>query len=740
MDLEQEDGVSEVRDKKKLLTKKFNQVLLNVKLKNVVKPVDEKLREEQQLLRRVLQASERDRRMNFVILNICSRMKFYEDLAHKLMNNPALDVLLKLFEGAAYEFHPKGTVLMREDEDGFKAYVVLEGKVGVLRRRKGILYRSFSVLFEKQELRDAKPRDAQHLQAIAKRIGGETIVREKWEEENEAYRGVSDDLLLLLREYGELIVAFQRGEMFGEIALTTDGKRTASAVCLEDTELMVFTKHNFQHLLKYYIREFLERKNFLRKLLPNLDSLKDNKRETQIIQAFHAVVKKRGEILAREGKTGNRIWVVKEGSVRLYSSIAMRTAGRCESELRSVGTSELGSESVVGEELLFGSSSYLHTARVESTVCKLYCCELNNNGSDLVRTFLKEQLQGLFQSKKRCREVRLQQMEASRPGSLVVLDEHKKQPAADAGDRLRSDVQEQLAKSRKAYSGKQQQAMLQMLKQFLGRYRSDSLQQRAAGTAAVDDSNVQEVYEYYVSHLAQVNAALFPPASNSGAESGRLRQDPFKQREEWPIDIVFKKKKPLDKFENSQKNQPSKLSSASTIILKSLRSPSLARLARVQQFPPLSFRTTFHENLETVLKTSISCTPRPANHNSSPKSVMPVSIPPVLPLKFSLATTATSMAPQEVTSATSRNGNSTDRPSKKSVGWKLNRIATLGGFREYMSKPPNICIKGSSLPKKTLNSNTEASLLQSSRWEKVQNHNAIKSFHIETKISTPLIK
>ena len=84
-----------------------------------------------------LKETNKDRNNNFVIYRISQKMPFYQQLIDRTLKDSSIETILKFFEGASYEFFKKDSVLMKEDEqDASKAYVVLRGRIAILRKRK----------------------------------------------------------------------------------------------------------------------------------------------------------------------------------------------------------------------------------------------------------------------------------------------------------------------------------------------------------------------------------------------------------------------------------------------------------------------------------------------------------------------------------------------------------------------------------------------------------------------------
>lgn len=276
---------------KDLLVKKSKAVMHEVKFRNMFTSTEQKQNQELDLLRSKLLNPKKDRKENFVVYNICQRMQFFKSLT-EVMTNSNIEILLKFLDGATYEKHPAETVLMKEDDYGDKAYVVLRGRVAVLRKQNQQIN---TAQIASVNLNESNP--------ITKKLAALQILDPKQiaieiaESQNPDYADLARPLVLFLRKFGTIVGFFQRGQMFGHLALTTTSKRTASAVTLEETEFMVFTRDNFQHIKRFYTEEFLEREELLKSMMPKMENIRDPKKETQLVQSFQPMTCHRVEFL-----------------------------------------------------------------------------------------------------------------------------------------------------------------------------------------------------------------------------------------------------------------------------------------------------------------------------------------------------------------------------------------------------------------------------------------------------------
>ena len=277
-----------------VLVKHTKNIMLGTRFINGM--MSDELRYEQDLcsLRVLLNDKEKDRKNSISIYNICQRMNFFKKLSSGILKDAHSEVWINFFEGATYELHSKGSELIVEDDDvNTKAYVLLKGRVGIFRKtgRQAIKKQNSFIesQFERQTVDDKKvEKKALIVRQNSLISQDQEVVDEKDIEEmqNKLYEGLDKSLRLYLRNYGVMVDFIKPGNIFGEVALTTHSSRTASAITLEETELMVFTRENFEHIIKFFTNDYIDKKTYLESLIPQISEIKENKRVTQLVQSF----------------------------------------------------------------------------------------------------------------------------------------------------------------------------------------------------------------------------------------------------------------------------------------------------------------------------------------------------------------------------------------------------------------------------------------------------------------------
>lgn len=303
------------------LTKSVNKIITGNKLITAMKPEDVKAQQELVELRDCLLSEEKGQSKMLTLYKLCYPMPFFKKLSTQILKDANLDVYLKFFEKASYEKYEKGTVLIKENDTlNSKAYVILKGRVGVVRKTSDHkkpsaqhaeaahtqgshkpMVRDLSLQspdFRKvanslklspKELTFMVADSIKGAQMIGKNKESMTISNTNDDKTLGEMAGLDKKVLAVVEENGVLMTEITKGNMFGEVALTENVARTASIITLEDTELMVFTRKNFQHIQTFYAQDFIERSRFLKQKIPNLDELEDRKKSTHIVQSFQPI-------------------------------------------------------------------------------------------------------------------------------------------------------------------------------------------------------------------------------------------------------------------------------------------------------------------------------------------------------------------------------------------------------------------------------------------------------------------
>jgi len=386
----------------------------------------------------------KDRRNATSLFRICEKMPLYKKLIEGPLKDANHEILLNFFQGASHQTLPTGAVLMVEDDThNSNAYVLLRGAVGIFRTNKlkipvvkKTLERQASYMPIANPL-PAENSSSSHTRTLHRQattsLPPDFDEKDLEEAQDPLYAGLDKHFRVFLRAYGKLVDKIRLGNIFGEVALVTDSPRTASAITLEETELMVFSRETFNHIKKFFTQNYFDKKVILEKVMPQLADIKEYKRLTQLVQSFQDLRLPRvgrphqKAHVTREGRPGRYVYVLIEGSVRVYKKLELKVPGQAKKVERDFPLTEIEAEAFIGEELLFSQhdSKYRYTVRVESRECKLLAFERNANLKDYGTAFLARNLKAEFLQKLEAREAQLEAIKLKRPEKTVVLKKHR---------------------------------------------------------------------------------------------------------------------------------------------------------------------------------------------------------------------------------------------------------------------------------------------------------------------------
>ncbi len=330
-------------------------------------------------------------------------MPFYNVLKQYIDENDNKDAMLNVFKRVTLEHVRKGKLVFREnDTDCEKAYVIIKGRIGVIRKDK-------MKLEKKRDLKPAEtvesptnthdsknaakliatrllqlslmPRKTQsspqHAISQAKNVldVNDSSVEQSIDEDpifcEEIYQDIDMEIRKELPQYGRLIAKLGYGEIFGQIALQRNEPRNASIMALEDISLMVIHRQEFDYIKIYYSYEFNERKAFISSAIPQIDTLKDIKTLTRFLQYFEQVIFSRvavddkDTVITRENSEGKKIYLLKEGQCSVEKRMRIETR-KDDPREKNINLCLIQQGAVIGEECIAPESKYHYTVVVKS--------------------------------------------------------------------------------------------------------------------------------------------------------------------------------------------------------------------------------------------------------------------------------------------------------------------------------------------------------------------------------------
>lgn len=330
-------------------------------------------------------------------------MPFYNVLKQYIDENDKKDAMMNVFKKVTLEHVKKGRLVFREnDADCDKAYVIVKGRIGVIRK-------DTMKLEKKKEQKSPEPPESptnaqesksgakliasrllqlslmprktqsspQHFNALQKNLldAPDSSLEQSADEDptfcEEIYQDVDMAVRKEMPQFGRLIAKLGYGEIFGQIALQRNEPRNASIMALEDVSLMVIHKQEFDYIKIYYSYEFNERKSFIASVIPQIDALKDIKTLTKFLQYFELVTFSRvvcrdqDTVITREHVEGKTIYLLKEGECSIEKRMRIETR-KDDPREKNISLCLIQQGAVIGEECIGPESKYHYTVVVKS--------------------------------------------------------------------------------------------------------------------------------------------------------------------------------------------------------------------------------------------------------------------------------------------------------------------------------------------------------------------------------------
>ncbi len=169
----------------------------------------------------------------------------------------------------------------------------------------------------------------------------------------------------------EVLAELGPGQFFGEIALLTPLRRTATVTCLEDCQLLRLTREDLRNVVQSHPNVDTELRRFVyQRLVQNLllTSLLffalSTEDRVSFVEFFSVLEGKAGVVLVREDQPSDALFLIAGGTAELLK----RKGSEGE-----VGVQSLGVGDFFGESAILGRDSALYSARLaeDSILIKL---------------------------------------------------------------------------------------------------------------------------------------------------------------------------------------------------------------------------------------------------------------------------------------------------------------------------------------------------------------------------------
>ncbi|KAL4427381.1 hypothetical protein ABPG74_002352 [Tetrahymena malaccensis] len=260
----------------------------------------------------VKQPSKRNAKEIQFVRKCLKNVKFFNEIEKQLPE----ELILRLCKFLSYEKYPQFHRLYKAGDYGRKFYIILEGAVFILTP-------SISKTFD-QSVTDNK--EEKQIKQMIMHEFDETprfFPLPQNLDENADDSQLVQSVVQLQNEGFNIKKTLEKGESFGEIALRTEGIRTASVVCKEDTYFVSITATTYNEVIDaYHDLLYKEKIDFLRNVSIfqrwSLAFVHEIMMQVEIKQY------KRGDILYEEGEKSKNLYFVRSGEVELQQTVEIK--------------------------------------------------------------------------------------------------------------------------------------------------------------------------------------------------------------------------------------------------------------------------------------------------------------------------------------------------------------------------------------------------------------------------------
>ncbi|KAM3132133.1 hypothetical protein pb186bvf_015728 [Paramecium bursaria] len=283
----------------------------------------------QDVLISILQKQERSKSEIEYLMRVLAQLKFFEEQQQNLTTY----LYFQLFRHLEYDFRPKESTVFNYGDYGQSFYIILRGSV--------------QVLLPKPHIQD---------EISLANISVEEINHKVEHRRKSKYSDMSEYISHVYSDFQQ-VRTLGPGEAFGEIALITKQKRTATIVCTEDTHLITLQKMGFDRVLGELLNSQLRKKLQFFESLQYFQNIPEN-HLTAIINQTIEIQPKLNDILYRERDEPTTLYLVWRGEVELSKFIPPR---------QRIVISLLTQGSVFGEEEILNNCQRKYRASCKSS-------------------------------------------------------------------------------------------------------------------------------------------------------------------------------------------------------------------------------------------------------------------------------------------------------------------------------------------------------------------------------------
>jgi len=192
----------------------------------------------------------------------------------------------------------------------------------------------------------------------------------------------------VIKENGALRDRIEKGGFFGDLALFTNQKRSATIIALKNTDCLVIMKEDFKTIKDLLYSRRQQFKEFILRAFPGLSIARSDRLIESILYLFEERTYEMNSCIVKEGQTDNNIYIISEGTCEISKDLLVDDSFKLNKLLQerkellrmkfnsklkvTLATAQEGF--LFGEEPIFCRSKYMDfTVRVTSSKATVYC-------------------------------------------------------------------------------------------------------------------------------------------------------------------------------------------------------------------------------------------------------------------------------------------------------------------------------------------------------------------------------
>lgn len=178
------------------------------------------------------------------------------------------------------------------------------------------------------------------------------------------------DMHKLATEHGEIIYKLKKGAFFGEKALLSSGKRTATVMANTPCELITVSEDVFSYVREHLDKINLKKLNFMMNSFPGIEKIQYKPFLQNLLYLLEEKPVRLSAALTTEGQKSTNFYVLYEGVCNVYKKLPSNNINIIGDQQKDDGVliCQISPGSFIGEEVIFNKmSKYEYTVRAASS-------------------------------------------------------------------------------------------------------------------------------------------------------------------------------------------------------------------------------------------------------------------------------------------------------------------------------------------------------------------------------------